>query len=201
MNIANQLVNGLATRISSHRLFHSKLFTDYRYVFGPSRCCHTRTIKLIHQVAGGLKGVSAVTGNKALLRGRAQRWHPDAVLWDDRDRPLCVVEYESINSSDSRIVFKDCGGYERWLASRADESPVPLLIVTTHPKGPTAHYQLLYARKEYYNDGHQGQEEMAKRDPFKYWYGWYREQLRHKLDGLPVTFANLNGNQLERVKM
>lgn len=197
MTIASRLVARLARRAKVDPAFPPELFRDYQYVFGPNRCCHSRTVALIHEVAATIRGVASVTGNTALFRGKP-RWQPDAVLWDGQDQPLCVVEYESLNSSDARIVYKDFSGYEQWV--KTCEWALPLVIITTLPKGESPWYRLLWTQDNLYNAGHKGQLQKARRDPYQYWYRFYRGLLKRKVQRLPVSFANFDGNDLQVVE-
>jgi len=148
MKIITQFIRALKQKLATDPRFPSELFTDYRYVFGPDRRCHTQTIDLVFEAAKSLPGVCSVDGNRALVRDKP-RWKPDAVLWNKRQELLCIIEYESINSSDARILEKDFAGYERWRTTC--ELSAPLLIITTLPVGPAPHYRLLYTRNDQYN--------------------------------------------------
>ncbi len=68
MKIVDEFVRTMKQRLLADARFPSDVFTDYRYVFGTDRCCHTRTIDLVFEVAQGLPGVASVDGNRALVR-------------------------------------------------------------------------------------------------------------------------------------
>src|SRR5260370_17322817 len=99
LRIVADLVSRIRGRISQDRRFTSELYTDYRFVYGPERCCHRLTVELIHEAAAELPGVARVTGNRTLNVGRSPRWKPDAVLLHGLETPLCVAEYLSLNST------------------------------------------------------------------------------------------------------
>jgi hypothetical protein len=90
--------------------FPPELFTNYRYIRGADRVCHLRVVQLIKRAAAELPGVTPSASEQEL--GKNPRWRPDVVLRDSMDRILGVIEYESLNSSDSRVVEKDVCGYE-----------------------------------------------------------------------------------------
>src|SRR5438552_7439616 len=85
------------------------LFTDPVYLYGDKRQCHRLVIKLLKTAGSMMPTVASVTGEGARLlrRGSRKGWIPDVVLWSAEGRILCVVEYESVNSSDERIYEKD----------------------------------------------------------------------------------------------
>jgi hypothetical protein len=188
------LVSRMQRLIDLDSAFTPELFTQYRYVNGPERCCHRLVQQLIRQAGREMEGVIPSANEKQL--GTSPRWRPDVVLRNSAGQLLGVVEYESLNSSDSRVVEKDFYGYESW-ADRLPK-PVPLLVITTLPDGQDSQYRLLYKQNDAYNIDHAANEATIRQNPFHYWYAFYRRWLEHRIvsKSLPVRFANFSGNRL-----
>src|SRR5207248_305632 len=89
------------------------------------KVCHKRIVGAIKDAAKRLPGVVPPDYEQEL--GKNPKWRPDVRLLDSEGELLGVVEYESLNSSDERVISKDMCGYEGWLETL--ESPVPLLII------------------------------------------------------------------------
>ena len=197
VQIVADLIDRIRLQIEGDSRITSELYTSYRFVYGPERCCHRTTIELIHAAARELPGVSRVTGNRTLNVGRSPRWKPDAVLWDVIGNPLCAVEFEYLNSSDQRIIDKDVSGYLSFIDVYRDH--VPLLIITSLPEAACPHYALKWTSLDCYNWAHVGKSEEVRRNPFEYWYAHYRVQLGDRLVDLPIYFANFRGHNLHLV--
>lgn len=119
------------------------------------------------------------------------------VLWSD-DSPILVVEYESLNSSDNRVLEKDLDWYSIWAPLQGQR--VPLLVITTLPDSEFQSYQLRWTSPGQYNFGHKGEDTYIRRNPFQYWYGHYWERMLDSDKELPVTFSNFSSKQLRIVK-
>jgi hypothetical protein len=183
--------------------FPSGLFTDSKNLVGKN--CHKQVLKLIKDAARKLPGVVPSDSEKQLCKN--PKWRPDVRLFNPEKQCLGVIEYESLNSSDERVISKDAYGYEGWIETL--EKPVPpLLIITTLLDVPDPNYQLLWAtcypKKGYcdYNIDHKKNIDEIRRNPFKYWYAHYRLWLEHRIRDLhlPISFANFSGNKLSLVR-
>jgi len=203
-DIIEHLICGIRKRIEAEpERFPDALFTDEKYVYGSERDCHNRIIDLITGAVGDLPGVTEVTGNKILHRdgdgGRRDSWKPDVVGWNGTGDVVCVLEYESLNSSDSRVIEKDVYGYWRWVQNLVARPP--MLIVTTLHDGPSPHYKLRYARPGYYNWEHVDRQKDARENPRAYWYACYAAQMDTGLRELRIRFANFNGCHLDAIDL
>lgn len=109
-----------------------------------------------------------------------------------------ILDFESPNSSDARIIEKDVKPFVRWAEKAA---PVPYLVITCLPNRPTSNWPLLYCRKEQWYEHHHGQEAEIRKNPFEFWYARYREGLKPAWRELPLHFANFDGAKLSLVSM
>ena len=67
----------------------------------------------------------------------------------------------------------------------------------------SAGWKLPWAAKEYRNEKHKGKLEEIRENHFRYWYGFYRGELkryRNKLKLRSIYFFNINGKKIQRVK-
>ncbi len=202
MSVVTRLIRAVRADVESDTTFTDELFSDYRYVYGAGRACHRLVVERIQECGRRLDGVADVTGNKNIRKGMTPRWQPDVVLWASEGAPMCVVEYESLNSSDERVIEKDAAGYRRWM--NVHDDPTPLLIVTTLPNAASPWYRLRYADKDpanNYNWRHHGKESEVQRNPFLYWYRHYRAALSGVARGSSIEFANFDGRRLRRVDL
>ena len=194
-NVAKTLVCSLLRRIETDESLPADLFTSYFHL--SEKKCHRIVVDLIEVVGHSLPGVERVTGNKALHSLGRRRWQPDVVLWNNH-RPILVIEYESLNSSDNRVLEKDLDWYSIWASLQAER--VSLLIITTLPDFEFANYELRYTSPGQYNFEHRGEVTHIKRNPFQYWFEHFWEKMLDSDKELPVTFANFSGRQLRIVK-
>lgn len=194
MDLIKTLVSRMQQRVKNDPTYSPELFTDWRYVYGDQRCCHDLAVKLVKDAATDLPGVIPSQSEKQL--GKSPRWRPDVVLSNQSGQPIGVIEYESLNSSDSRVVDKDMYGYEGW--HKTLTTPVPLLVITTLPDSPSPEYRLQYKSFGLYNADHAAHEAQMQKSPLAYWYGFYRLWLEPLItnQALPVHFANFTGNKL-----
>ncbi len=193
-NIAKALVESMRSIIAADPLtYFPELYTDYKYINNNDRICHPKTIKLIRQAASRLNGITPSTNETVLFKAKMASWRPDVILSDSQGKYLLVVEYESLCSSDSRIIQKDIYGYEKWTAGL--KAPVPLLIISTMPNYSAPKHKLLSSTG--FNLGLGDFLSEIKRNPLVFWYGYYRRWAEHRIANLPVSFANFSGNTLE----
>jgi hypothetical protein len=165
------------------------------------KVCHKLIVGAIKQAVRRLPDVMPSNSEKEL--GKNPKWRPDVRLLGSDEEILGVVEYESVNSSDERVISKDAYGYEGWAVTL--ERPVPFLIITSLPDSADPNYCLRWTgcnRAEAWSDynlEHKGKVEEIRQNPFLYWYAHYRRWLEHRIAGLPVHFANFSGNELSPV--
>lgn len=202
MNIVEEFVKSVQTLLKKNpKKFPPELFTDAKYITGNDRECHASVIKLLKLSAEALSTVAKVTGedksiHKSPLHGG---WKPDLGLWDSSERPICFVEYESLNSSDERVLEKDVWKYQKW-AEDINGTPAPLLIITTLRNGQ----HLAYPARVYnypYNREHKGNLAKIRENPFEYWYSVYRSKIVPEVARLPIAFANFDENKFNAVKI
>ncbi len=108
------------------------------------------------------------------------------------------MEYESLNSSDARVLEKEFAGYEAWIGLQ--RRAILLLILTTLPNYHASDYRLLFTTRKtsQYNADHAMNDPEVRKNPFRYWYAHYRLWFEPHLniESIPVSLANFSGNQL-----
>lgn len=200
-HIIESLIGAMQELIRTDDTFSPELFTDYANCY--KQKCHKLVSKLIREAARSLPKVEPLPYEKQL--GTDPKWRPDVILQDTDDQYLAIVEYESLNSSDYRVVSKDVNGYQSWIENAPTDSPVPLLVITTL-QNMKADYRLRHKGSagggEYgaYNIDHAKNEPVIQSNPFLYWYAFYRRWLQHRIVNMPVFFANIDGNQLTHLE-
>jgi hypothetical protein len=135
-----------------------------------------------------------------------RQFHPDVCLVDNQDMIIGVVEYESTNSSDERIVAKDLAHFESAILeykSIAAQLPKWWLVISTLPnrdvkRWPWYDYEICPQTKR--------SREARNINPLLYHEEWYHDELRqmtarimHEYEGkcsTQIIWANLDGNTL-----
>jgi hypothetical protein len=127
-----------------------------------------------------------------------KRFKPDISLWNHRhdSKLIGVVDYESTNSSDSRIIRRNFKNYRQYLQISAQSNiPQFWIIITTLPSEKVS-------RSEWHSwDLRRNKEEYLKllENPFAYWFPKFSEgysQLREHLEKCPLYIANLDFTDL-----
>jgi hypothetical protein len=125
-----------------------------------------------------------------------KKFVPDITLWKwnrEGKEIVGVIDYESTNSSDSRIVTRDFKNYQRFVENHS-QIPSFWLVITTLPQHPVDRsdwYSWDYRRGRASSSGY------AKMiaNPFDYWYAEYRthfSELMPTRKKCPLYLANLD---------
>ena len=111
---------------------------------------------------------------------------------------MAFIDYESPNSSDSRLPEKDVDAYVAWRRKSRSLS-VPYVIVTTLPNRRTEDWELRYASPGYYNHAFQGRESEIRQNPYCFWYdGYYLKEFSNR-DMKNIVLINIDGKVVKRV--
>jgi hypothetical protein len=124
------------------------------------------------------------------------RFTPDLVGLRGTDDFALAVDFESPNSSDARVPKKDVRAYLNW--ARASNNNVEYLIVTSLPDDESRRWQLRYTDKNGTNPVHRGRRDQVRKNPFRYWYRFYRRELEGipEWKSAPISFANFDGRAI-----
>ena len=171
---------------------------SFDYTRTGNNLTHPIVLGSIVRVTWGLPGVRFVGVDVRVNLGGGIKLQPDVVAFDNNLNYLFFADYESPNSSDARVPIKDVNAYIAWRKQK--ELDVPYLIVTTLPDRESPCWELRWTSAGYYNEAFQGRWEEVARNPFGFWYSYYRGEFAgKKMDMDGVVLVNLNGKVVKRV--
>jgi hypothetical protein len=107
------------------------------------------------------------------------------------------VDYESPNSSDARVPEKDVEPYLRWVTR--EEGRAEYIIITTLPDRHCPQWELRYTSKGQCNHKFRDQRNEIRKNPFEFWYLYYRDTLRDTSLGA-LSFVNLDNRRVMHVR-
>lgn len=126
-----------------------------------------------------------------------KRFIPDITLWQGRERLVGVMDYESTNSSDFRIIERNFENYRKYVGSKKDPDNIPnfWVIITTLPSKEvkSSDWYSHYYRKK---DKEYGE---LRKNPLQFWFRQYKEEfegLVREREKCPLYVANLDFNEL-----
>lgn len=148
-----------------------------------------------------IESFSKIDNVTAVLNDQKQDFRPDVIVIKNGDfnfsSPLLFIDYESPSSSDARIPSKDVGKYIARIEKNIYLNKVPYIIITTLPKKESPKWKLKWAGKDGVNKHHKDAEDEILKNPFDYWYSFYRSELKDYGDKLEnIHFLNINGKQI-----
>lgn len=137
----------------------------------------------------------AVAINRSLKsESMKKRFTPDVSIWNN-SKLVGVVDFESTNSSDSRIMRRNFLNYRQYVqTSQSSSIPEFWIIITNLPSKKVIKsewYSWDLIRKRITRDEYPKLLE----NPFEYWYPKYSiefSQLREQIDKCPLYLANLD---------
>jgi hypothetical protein len=150
---------------------------------------------LSHSVHLTLGTKCAVAINRSLKsESMKKRFTPDISLWNHR-KSVGIVDYESTNSSDSRIIGRNFENYRQHVQTSLHSNiPEFWIIITSLPSKKVSKsdwYSWDLIRKRI-----SGEEYLKLlENPFEYWFPKFSEgfsQLREQLEKCPLYVANLD---------
>ena len=130
-----------------------------------------------------------------------KRFTPDISLWNHshNSKLVGVVDYESTNSSDSRIIRRNFENYRQHVQTSSHSNiPEFWIIITSLPSKKVSKsdwYSWDLIRKRISGDEYLKLLE----NPFEYWFPKFSEgfsQLREQLEKCPLYVANLDFTDL-----
>jgi hypothetical protein len=146
-------------------------------------------------LAGAIDGERV--GIDVRLNDRAgAKFQPEVVLFDRSFNPILCVDYESPNSSDSRVPFKDIQAFISW--QKATASGAAYVIVTTLPDAARPTWEIRYTVTGQYNEGLKPHTEAIRKNPFRFWKARYDAELQ-ELDRRNIAWVNLDQRRAHRI--
>jgi len=122
-------------------------------------------------------------------------FNPDIAVYDKNNKPILYIDYESPNSSDSRILTKDIEAFSEW--NNSVSSQAEYLVITTLPDRKSDNWKLLYTSSGGYNEWLYGWGKELKQNPKQFWYQIYTEQTNPD-DLKGIHFFNISDNTVTK---
>jgi hypothetical protein len=176
-------------------LIKDEFYNSFDYTESPQNYTHPRTMGLLVKAGYSLPETEVVDIDCHLKTQKGKQFRPDLVIYDKYENPLLIIDFESPNSSDSRIPEKNVEPYILW--NKINSIKVPYIIITSLPKQPKE-WKLPWTARGYYNEKYKRDKKKIVHAPHEYWYGFYNKKLRKyqpDLRDLPLYFANLDGKR------
>lgn len=137
----------------------------------------------------------------------ARQFKPDAICWATNDKMACVIEFESINSSDTRIEWKDIQNYINYVSypSKEENLPIVWVIITTLKSGPVEvgdWYSWDWAQEgEFYDsDDSDKQWSLLLKSPLNFWKNRFLRSFEiafKKTKGkCPICWINIDSGKV-----
>jgi hypothetical protein len=190
--LVNQVVSQLRKEIRS---LPEGFYDTFDYTTTGQCYTHPITLALLCKILTRLEGVQLVAIDLH-LKNESGKCQPDVVglsRLTPRPEPVVFVDYESPDSCDLRITWKDVGQYNRW--SKGHGKRVPYLIITTLPNRK-ADWRLPYTAKGYVNRQFRKKKATIFRNPCRFWYGQFWKELKSEnLSG--IYFINIDGRHVK----
>jgi hypothetical protein len=163
---------------SELRIFPGGFFDSFDYTTSGNNFCHPLTLGALVRVVWNLRGVAAVGIDVRFNSGGGVKFQPDVVAFDRDRQPLVAIDYESPNSSDARIPWKDVDAYLSW--NSGQRLSLPYIIITTLPDRQADGWELRYVHGKGYNADFRGREKEVRANPYRFWLAYYSEQFKSR---------------------
>jgi hypothetical protein len=140
-------VGSLVARLNEEiRGFPDDFYCSFNWTKTGRTKTHPWTLGVLAKILWELKGVTKVGIDERIsLAGRRSRarikFQPDLVAYHS-ETPIFFVDYESPNSSDTRVVEKDVDAFLAW--RRSLRSQAEYVIITRLPGGPCKSWKARY---------------------------------------------------------
>lgn len=195
MDICAEIVNGLEERV---QCLPEGFYDTFEFTRTGNNYTHPITVGLLCKVLWRVEEVVSVAVDLRLNLGGGRKFQPDLAAYDRNDRAIVFVDYESPNSSDARVPNKDVKSYKEWISQ--EENRAPYIIITTLPNKRVERWELRYTGKDGYNHAFRGKLEEVRKNPFEFWYGYYRKCISN-LEGYYISFVNIDGRKAKIVQV
>lgn len=194
MELCRKIVEELQKEIKS---FPEGFYDTFKYTVTGKNETHPRTIGLLCKILWNIKTLSSVYVDMR-FNDEGKKFQPDIVAFDEDKKPIIFLDYESPNSSDSRILEKDIDAYENWAVAK--NSQTPYLIITTLPDRCSPEWEVRYIGENGYNYSCRDKRSEILKNPYSFWYSYYRDHMK-EVDAHNIFFANINGKIVDLIKM
>lgn len=176
-------------------------FNSFKYTCTGNALTHPLVFGLLARFAWTVEGVTHVGLDVALNEGERVKFKPDVIGYTGNLaesgglRPLFVLDYESPNSSDWRVISKDVDGYVSWRDHTA--STAPYAIITTLPEESTW-WECRWTHGDGYDRAFHDRRPEWAASPRRFWHGVYEPEFSARaMDNIFVL--NIDGKSVTQV--
>lgn len=199
MSIQITMIENIASRLETEiKSLPEGFHSTFTYVKTGDNRCHSSTIWILAKIISGLPDIEHVGIDVPLVR-KGAKIKPDVVGYGPDWKHAVYVDFESPNSSDSRVWEKDCKPY----AAYREAEPTlcaPYIIVTSLPDREAPGWQLRWTSGQQYNHACYGLEAEVRRNPFRFWLERWRKLIdTDRMAG--VTILNIDDRSVRRVEL
>ena len=191
-----RIMRGVSRRIEAlckEGQFSRDYVEDIRY--RKHRRLHSRMLGILSSVGHDLGYMVDI--ERGLKPNEGSAFNPDILLWKNNE-PILLLEYESTNSSDYRVIEKDLANFKISAESLLEDCSLPRfwVVLTTLPDKSVTSWSNWegYSAKEY---------ERIKENPRKFYKRWFIQEFSkvpNKLFNRSKLFLfNLNERGIELV--
>ncbi|MCX6707545.1 MAG: hypothetical protein NT001_05400 [Candidatus Woesearchaeota archaeon] len=174
-------------------------YDKFEYTQTGNNKTHPRTLGFIVKTLSEL-GIDLIDIDSK-LNEKGIKFQPDLIGRDFNEKERIIIDYESPNSSDARIIEKDIEPYLKWVEC-TKKRDVPYIIITTLPDKESQKWELKYTSKGYYNEKHKGKKADVQKNPFRYWHNVYEEEIKSKgIKSGSIYLVNINGKKVESMQL
>lgn len=192
VNLAGQLVQFLQGEIVS---LPNGFFDTFNYTTTRNNLTHPLVLGLLTRFAWDVDGVSFVGLDVALNEGEGVKFKPDVIGYSNMLQPLFIIDYESPNSSDYRIITKDVDGYITWRDYTGRS--IPFVIITTLPQ-VSSWWECRWVSKNCYNEQFKDKTIEWAANPWHFWHAIYNAEFANRAMQ-NIIWININGNIVSQV--
>lgn len=186
------IANKISQKIKNITFYNKDLYTSSKYCFSPHTWVHPITLSLVCESIKELYPQYFLAID-IKLNNNKKKFQPDIVVFKnspDIKNIKLIIDYESLNSSDYRVVSKDIHKYINFFKNI--KKPPYYLIITTLPTNGD-NYKILYTAKNQYNHFlTEKDKKILKTNPFNFWKNIYKKELSNT--NLPIFLLNINSN-------
>ena len=167
----------------------------------PKHILHSRVLGLLAQIDFGKGWITDIERSlKPSVKGR-NSFTPDIIAWKGNSCEAVVIEYESINSSDSRVISRDLENYKKYIEHPDvnDCQPIVWIIVTTLKSGEVQNGDWSrwdWAQQKEYHGKDEPWEKLLK-SPFNFWHKKYIEAFKDSCKvECPIYWMNIDSGNI-----
>lgn len=194
MNIADRLAEGLQSCIAG---LQDGFHNSFKFTQTGNNLSHPVTWGILAKILWEMPEVKRVAIDPRFNFGGGKKFQPDLAALDIDNQPFIFIDYESPNSSDSRIPLKDIDAFITCRSCKEFPASAIYIVVTTLPDSPVSDWELRWTASGYYNEMFHGRQLEIQKNPYRFWYTYYLEQFAVR-DMTNIALVNIDGSKVHR---